>query len=285
MKIYNKTIFNKLLKFTKIEHTIFSLPFLFAGAWLGAGGMLPSWKTLILIFFAGIGARIMGMAMNRILDRDLDALNPRTANREIPRGSIALSSAYLVALIGFLLYFSACAMLGRLALLLSPIPPVFLIAYSLLKRFTCYCHLGVGACLGLAPIGAYIAASGAWPHEAHILLLMLFTFCWMSGFDIIYALQDIEFDRQKGVHSIPAVFGSKGAQIVAAGIHLLALLSAYGLLVMIGNNVFAWLAFFVSASAFILAYIPLIPLSFRFFPVSAIAGISGAMIPLMWVGS
>lgn len=252
MPVNNKLSVDKFLRFTKIEHSVFSLPFLFAGAWLGAGGMLPSLKTLGLIFSAGTGARLMGMAMNRILDRDLDALNPRTAGRELPRGALTLATTYAVAAAGFLLYLASCALLGNLALLLSPIPPIILISYSLLKRFTCCCHLGVGLCMGLAPIGAYIAVSGAWPQQTHIVLLILFTICWMIGFDIIYALQDLDFDRRWGIHSLPAAFGNAQAQILAALIHVIALLATYGMLRMTGHNLFAWLAFSVSAGAFIL---------------------------------
>ncbi len=283
LKVNNEHHLLKLLRFTKIEHTVYSLPFLFSGAWLGAGGKLPPLNTLLLIFLAGVGARTMGMAMNRILDRKIDAKNPRTANRELPKGSMTVNSAYLVAGIGLAVYLLACAFLGRLCLLLSPIPASILITYSLLKRFTPYCHLGIGVCLLLAPVGAYIAASGKLPTDVHILLLTLFTFCWMSGFDIIYALQDIDFDREAGIHSIPAAFGFTGAQFVAAAIHSVALLAAVGLLLFTGGNVLAWGAFVISASAFVLAYVPIIPLSFRFFPLSAIAGIFGAMIPLMWI--
>ncbi len=271
----------KLLRFTKIEHTVFSLPLLFTGAWLGAGQQMPPLRELALIALAGVGARVMGMSMNRILDRRLDALNPRTAARELPSGQMSLATALLVAGAGLAAYLLACALLGPLVLSLSPIPAAALIGYSLLKRFTSLCHFGIGVCLGLAPVGAHVAVSGDLQLGPEILLLAAFTFCWISGFDIIYALQDIAADRANGVHSVPATLGSGRAQGVAAAVHAIALAGATGLVLISGGGPLAWIAWLVAAGAFVGAYLPMVPLPARFFPLSAIAGIAVALVPLL----
>ena len=271
----------KLLRFTKIEHSIFSLPLLFTGAWLGADQQVPPLGTLALIVLAGVGARMLGMAMNRLLDRKLDAANPRTAGRELPSGQISVGTAGLVAGAGLTAYLLACALLGPLVLALSPVPALALIGYSLLKRFTPLCHYGIGVCIGLAPIGAHVAASGDLHLGPGVLLLAAFSFCWISGFDIIYALQDIVTDREIGVHSVPAALGSRRAQVVAGATHIVAMGAATGMVLVLDAGPLAWLAWLVAAGAFIAAYLPTIPLPARFFPTSAIAGIAGAVVPLL----
>lgn len=274
-----KSPLRKFFSFTKIEHTVFSLPLIFAGMWLGAGGRLPSLRTVALIVMAGVGARILGMSMNRILDRRIDAENPRTRNRELVTGAISLPFAIAIALVGLVTYELACLMLGPLVLLLSPIPAVALTVYSLLKRFTPLCHFGIGLVMSLGPAGAYVAASGGFEPGPAILLLTGFAFFWMSGFDIIYALLDISFDREHRVRSIPAALGSTGAQVVAALSHVAALVTLLALALTLGGSSFALAALGVSAVGFVCAHLPAIPLSTRFFPVSAIAGISGAVVP------
>ena len=271
----------KVANFVKVEHTIFSLPLLFAGAWIGAGGRMPSLGALGLIALAGLGARALGMAMNRILDRRLDLLNRRTAGRELPSGRMSPAQAWGVAGAGLFVYLVACAALGPLCLRLSPIPAVVLISYSLLKRFTSLCHFGIGLCLALGPLGAYVAVSGGTTTNSAIVLLALFTFCWISGFDIIYALQDLEADRRNGVHSIPAVLGNIRAQLVAALVHAVAVAALVRLWWIGGAGMLAGLALLFAICNFGLAYYQKVPLHVRFFPVSAIACIAGALIPLL----
>lgn len=270
-----------LLRFTKIEHTVFSLPLIFAGAVLGAGGGFPTARALVLMVLAGLGARAMGMAMNRILDRKIDALNPRTAGRELPSGRMSLASAGGVAGAGLALYLAACWALGPVCLMLSPVPALPLLGYSLLKRYTSLCHFGIGLCMALAPLGAYVAVAGNIHFTAAAWALAVFSFCWMSGFDIIYAMQDIESDRATGVHSIPARFGQAGAQTVAAVTHLAAAGTLLGLWRITGGGVCAGAALAVSVGGFAAAYMPQIPLPVRFFPVSAVAGIAGAFVVLL----
>jgi 4-hydroxybenzoate polyprenyltransferase len=271
----------KMLRFVKIEHTIFSLPLLLAGAWLGAGHSLPSWTTILLIIVAGTGARTVGMAMNRIADRRLDALNPRTANRELPMQTLTVANAWVVAAAGLLLYLGACILLGRLCVLLAPVPLLPLILYSYLKRFTSLCHFGIGICLGLAPLGAFVAAAGHLRFDLPVLLLALFSFAWISGFDIIYAQLDRESDLKNGVCSLPAVLGAGRAELVSILVHIVALSAAAGMLVLTGGEVLAWGALGVTAGALLMAHLPLLPLPARFFPLSAVAGVSAALVPVL----
>ncbi|HEY5620999.1 MAG TPA: UbiA-like polyprenyltransferase, partial [Pontiella sp.] len=272
-------LWKKLHGFTRLEHTIFSLPLLFAGAWIGAGGMPPV-RILLLIALAGVGARTFGMAVNRIMDKQIDAENPRTKNRELPSGKLSMEQGYGVAGAGLLLYFAGCAGLGELVLRLSLVPLVPLTVYSLLKRFTPLCHYGIGVCLAAAPLGAFVAVTGSLAFPPELLLLALFTFCWISGFDIIYSLLDIEFDRAHGVRSLPASLGPAGAQLVAAVTHLISFAALVLLWMSIGGAL-PFVALLVAAGAFGAAYLQSIPVHVRFFPISAIAGIAGALVVLL----
>ena len=272
---------SRVLSFAKVEHSIFSLPLLFAGAYLGAGGAWPAWQVLALIAAAGVGGRTLGMAANRIFDRKLDAANPRTSRRELPSGRMSLTAALAVAAGGAALYVLACAALGPVCLRLSPIPAACLIGYSLLKRMTVLCHFGIGLCMALAPLGAFVASAGNTAFSLEILLLAAFAFCWISGFDIIYALQDIDADRRTGVRSIPAAIGAAGGQFVAAGVHLLAVVALALLCVLVGAGPLPTAAAAVAVAAFVAGYWPRLPLAARFFPTSAIAGVAGAVVPLL----
>ena len=276
-----ETAWSRVHRFAKIEHSLFSLPLLLAGAWLGAGGDWPSIWTVVFIALAGVGARTLGMAMNRIFDRDLDALNPRTADRELPSRRMSLAGAYGVAGGGLALYLAACAGLGHLCLMLSPVPAVPLIAYSLLKRFTNLCHFGIGLCLALAPLGAFVAASGTLAFSPEVLLLALFAFCWISGFDIIYALMDMESDRITGVRSIPASLGGVGAQVVAACVHTVAAGAVAALWWLTGAGLLGGAALAVAIAGFLAAYCPRIPIPTRFFPISAVVGVAASLVPLL----
>lgn len=271
----------RLFNFVKIEHIIFSIPLLLAGAWLGAGRQWPGVRPLLLVMLAGVGARALGMAMNRILDRHIDQLNPRTASRELPSGRLSSGHAWAVAATGLIIYLAACAALGPLCLKLSPIPALVLITYSMLKRLSSLCHYGIGACLAFGPLGAYVAVTGSTAIDGAILMLALFTFCWISGFDIIYALQDLKADREIGVHSLPAALGSVGAQWMAALTHLVAAAAAVQLWMLGGAGAASGTALTVTLAAFGLAYYPKLPLHVRFFPVSAIAGVAGALIAML----
>lgn len=276
----NRQIAN-ILNFTKIEHTLFSLPLIFTGAWMGAGGRFPSVGILILIVFAALGARIFGMACNRIFDRHIDAKNPRTAGRELPSGKMSVGMAVGVAAAGLGVYLIACALLGSWCLKLAVVPLVPLLGYSLLKRYTPLCHFGIGLCLALAPLGAFIAAAGHLRFSLSVLLFSLFVFCWLSGADIIYAILDIGHDRGHGIHSIPARLGAVGAQKVAAAVHTVALAALVIILLITGGGGAAWFMLGLAAIVFVLMYTPSIPVGTRFFPISTIAGIAGALVPML----
>ena len=204
--------------FIKFEHTLFSLPLIFAGTFLAAKG-LPSWKLLVLIILAGTGARTAALAINRILDRRIDANNPRTEDRELPSGKISLTKAYIITLLGLVLYFVSAYFICDLVLLLSPIPLVVFIIYPLMKRFTPLCHIGVGLGLALAPLGGYIAVTCSFNDILPAVVLSLFTLCWVSGFDIIYATLDEEFDRKHGVFSMVSIYGRDVALIISSALH------------------------------------------------------------------
>jgi len=209
----------RLLDFVKFEHTVFSLPMLLAGAFLAADGV-PPWRPLLWIVVAGTGARTLAMALNRILDRGIDARNPRTRDRELPSGRMTPAAAWGVAAAGLALLLLAVVNLPPICAKLLPIPLAIFLVYPLMKRFTPLAHFGVGAGLGFGPIGAYVAVTGTLFPLNGVHLLALFTWAWVSGFDIIYATLDEEFDRAAGLHSLPAALGRPRALAVAALVHV-----------------------------------------------------------------
>ena len=206
----------------KFEHTLFALPFAFLGAVLAANG-LPSLWQVFWITAAMIGARSAAMSFNRIADRQIDAANPRTANREIPSGKLSVNFAWAFMVASCALFFLASAMLNRLTLILSPVALASVLFYSYAKRFTALAHLILGWSLAIAPTAAWIAVTGALDSPVPILLSLL-VMMWTAGFDVIYACQDFEFDKKAGLHSIPAKFGIAGALMIARIFHFQAFL-------------------------------------------------------------
>lgn len=204
--------------FIKFEHTLFSLPLIFAGTFLAAKG-LPDWKLLILIVLAATGARTSALAINRILDRRIDALNPRTEDRELPSGKISLTKAYIITVLALILYFISAYLICDLVLYLSPIPLIIFIIYPLMKRFTPFCHFGVGLGLALAPLGGWVAVTCSFEGILPAVVLSLFTLCWVAGFDIIYATLDEEFDKKAGIYSMVSVYGRGTALMVSSALH------------------------------------------------------------------
>lgn len=210
------------LEMIKVEHSVFALPFAMMGMLYAAGGW-PGWRTFVLIVLAMVSARSAAMAFNRIADREIDARNPRTAGRPLQSGALSLQSAYLFFLISCGLFFLAAALLNRLTLLLSPLALAILLFYSYTKRFTALSHLFLGLSLGLAPAAAWVAVTGefSWTPALWIGAVMF----WTAGFDILYALQDVEFDRQQGLRSIPAKFGRRAGILISRVFHILAVTS------------------------------------------------------------
>jgi len=211
--------FKTFLSMIKVEHTLFALPFAFTGMFLAARG-LPSIGTIFWVILAVLGARSGAMGFNRVVDAKIDARNPRTENRDIPAGRISVSEATLYVVISFAVYFFAAYMLNPLCLMLSPIPFAVFILYSYTKRFTFLCHIVLGVALGIAPIGAWVAVTG--DLNFGIVMLGLAVLFWVSGFDIVYACQDIDFDRDEGLFSIPRYLGLRNSLNLARAFHLVA---------------------------------------------------------------
>ncbi len=218
-KLMGKT--NDYLSLVKFSHTVFAMPFALVGYFLGSvePGFGFSLKTLLLVLACMVFARSAAMAFNRYADMHFDSMNPRTAGREIPSGRIPQRHALLFVIASSLLFIVSAAFLNRLTLILSPLALLIVLGYSYTKRFTPLCHLVLGLGLSLAPIGAYIAVTGTFALLPLIYSLIVLT--WVSGFDIIYALQDDQFDRETGLHSIPAAMSRRDALAVSVALHSL----------------------------------------------------------------
>lgn len=216
-------------RFIKLEHTIFSLPLIFAGTLLHARGW-PSGHVLWLILLAAIGGRVMAMGLNRIIDARIDARNPRTSGRELPRGAMEPWEAWLIVAMGALCYLGSAAELAPICLRLSPIPVALFVLYPYLKRFTVLSHVGLGLTWSMAPLAGWLASSRSLGGIMEAVgWLWLFSLLWVAGFDIIYALLDETFDREAGLHSLPARLGRARALVVAAVLHAAAFLSLVAL--------------------------------------------------------
>jgi len=203
----------------KFSHTVFAMPFAIIGYSLAVAepDFSFSLKLLILIVLCMVFARNSAMGFNRLADRHFDAINPRTRNREIPAGTIGIRPAAVFVVINSVLFVVTTSFINRLTLWLSPVALVIILGYSLTKRFTYLCHFILGLGLSLAPVGAYISLTGRFSLLPLIYSLMVIT--WVSGFDIIYALQDQEFDRQNNLHSVPSAAGIRKAIALSVVVH------------------------------------------------------------------
>lgn len=242
--IRKTALFLDLIKFS---HTIFALPFAFMGAILAARGV-PAPPTLLWIVLAMVGARSGAMAMNRLADQEIDARNPRTRERALPKGLVRRGEVILLMLGSFALFLFAAARLNPLCLKLAPFAMAVLILYSYTKRFTFLSHLILGLALAMAPLGAWIAVTGEVAAAPVVLgLAVLF---WVAGFDILYAMADIDFDRASGLYSIPARFGAAGGMAISRTLHALTLLLLLLLIFLSGLRSF-YLAGVLLASGFL----------------------------------
>src|SRR6201996_5999533 len=237
------------LEMIKWEHSIFALPFALCGAMLAAGG-LPAWSELGWIVVAMVSARSAAMAFNRLADASIDAANPRTATRALPAGVLTPAFVTTFVLISCAIFVLAASQLNRLALWLSPVALAVVLSYSYAKRFTRWSHLLLGFALGIAPAAAWIAVRGSL--DPRILLLTAAVTFWVGGFDVLYACQDIEFDRANSLNSIPQAMGIPRALIVARTLHLLMLGLLVALVVVFGLGKLAIAG--VVAVALLLAY-------------------------------
>ena len=228
------------LEMIKFEHTLFALPFAFLGAVMAANG-LPTWQQVLWITLAMVGARSAAMTFNRIADREIDAKNPRTANRELPSGKLSVSFAWTFLILSIALFLLASYSLNWLTFALSPIALISVLGYSYAKRFTTLAHLMLGWALAISPTAAWIAVRGTIDSETPI-LLSLFVLMWTSGFDIMYACQDRDFDKRSGLYSIPARYGIARSLWMARIFHfqafavllLLYLMSGLGWVALVG---------------------------------------------------
>ena len=236
------------LRMIKFPHSVFALPFAFTGAIVAAGG-IPSPGKIFWITLAMVGARSAAMGLNRIIDREIDRANPRTRNRELPRGVIMVSEAVLFTIVSFALLILSAYMLNPLCLKLSPAAITVLFLYSYTKRFTWATHFVLGLALSAAPLGAWIAIRGTF--DAEILPITVAIVFWLAGFDTLYALQDIDFDKAHGLYSIPKRFGIRKALFLARTFHLISflLLCLSGILFKLG--ILYWLGMAVVAGMLI----------------------------------
>lgn len=210
----------RTLEMIRFSHSVFALPFALLALVLASGGW-PSARVLGLVVVAMVAARSAAMAFNRIVDRDVDARNPRTANRHLVAGTLSVGYAKVFTVLCVAVFLACAALLNRTALLLSPAVLVVLLGYSYLKRFSAAAHFGVGLALGLSPLGAWVAGAGGLAGDLRVpLALGLAVLLWVAGFDVIYACQDADVDRREGLHSIPARLGIPGALRVALACHV-----------------------------------------------------------------
>lgn len=213
--IFKIKVFLDMIKF---PHTIFALPFALTSAVIASSG-IPEFKKLFWIIVAMVGARTGAMSFNRLVDMHIDAKNPRTKDRPLPKGLISKEAVIFYIIISFLLFIFSAYMLNKLCFYLSPIAIIIFTGYSLTKRFTHYSHIVLGLALSGAPLGAWIAIKGE--VDVSPIILSLAVLFWVAGFDILYALQDYEFDRKEGLHSIPVKFGIKKSILISRIFHIL----------------------------------------------------------------
>lgn len=212
------------LRLVKFSHTIFAMPFAllaFTYAWVISEPSHPLWLLLLQVVGCMVFARNVAMGFNRWADRDIDAENPRTAMREIPAGKVSPRGALLFIVINAILFIVVATTINPLCGWLSPVALAIVMFYSYCKRFTALAHIVLGVSLGIAPVGATMAVTGAAPLECWILALVVMS--WCAGFDIIYALQDADFDRQRGLHSIPSHFSATTSLIISGLLHMLSI--------------------------------------------------------------
>ena len=256
----------KYARLVKFSHTIFAMPFAMLAfvyavktSGVAAGGSSPWWwaTLLVQVVLCMVFARNVAMGFNRWADRDIDAKNPRTADREIPAGKISAQATLWFVIINALLFVGVASTINLLTALLSPVALGVVMFYSYCKRFTSLAHMVLGLSLGIAPVGAYIAVTGEFALEACILSLVVIT--WTSGFDIIYALQDRDFDREQGLHSIPAKFSPAQALAISIALHAVSIVSLVWFATYLPSSVWTWAGVAAFAAILCLEHILVTP--------------------------
>lgn len=243
----NRSKFHNYLSLVKFSHTVFAMPFALIGffyAWHNSAEQFPL-KLFLLVLLCMVFARNTAMGFNRLVDRKIDEKNPRTNLREIPKGIIKPRSALIFVVINSIAFIATTYPINRLVFALSPVALLVVLFYSYTKRFTSLCHFVLGLGLSLAPIGAYLSVAGEFALLP--ILFSVIVLFWSSGFDIIYSLQDEEFDRSEQLHSIPATLGRRNALILAIVLHLLVV----GLVIFIGLNFSLGFWYWIGATLFV----------------------------------
>ena len=269
-------------RLVRLEHALFSLPMFVAGALVAGRDHFPSWLDWALIVVAGTAARSLALGLNRYIDRRIDAANPRTQDRELPAGRLSEAQVVGFLLLNLIVYALCAWFIAPICLYLGWIPLAVFVLYPYMKRFTATCHIGVGAGLAMAPLGGYLAAAKAWPMASEAWMLSLFTWLWVTGFDIIYAQLDVQFDRAHGIHSLPGLLGP-GALRISGLMHL----SAVGVLVALwaywyDREPWLWLPIGAMALLFGLQQLRSDDVNFAAFRVNTLVGF--VMLAFVWVG-
>jgi 4-hydroxybenzoate polyprenyltransferase len=236
------------LRMIKFSHSIFALPFAFTSALIAASGM-PAPRQVLWIAAAMVSARSGAMGLNRIIDRKIDGANPRTSGRELPKGVIGTGEAILFVAVSFALLIVAAYMLNPLCLKLSPVAIGVLFLYSYTKRFTWFSHFVLGIAISAAPLGAWMAVRGTFDSE--IIPLALTVVFWLAGFDVLYALQDVDFDRDYGLYSIPRRFGIRKSLVLSRCFHAVSFLFLVATGAIFGLGAFYWVGMAVTAGLFL----------------------------------
>jgi len=249
MSVASAQLPRRFASLVRIEHTVFALPFAYVGAFL-ALDRWPGLADIVWVTLAMVGARTLAMALNRLVDAEIDARNPRTAGREIPSGLVSRAQVLALCLLALVVFLVAVWQLDPVVRYLWPIPVVMFVVYPYLKRFTWLCHFWLGACLALAPVGAWLAVSGTAPWEAWAIGAAVLL--WVAGFDLFYSLFDLEHDRRQGLQSWAVRFGERGVFVGARAVHAgaVVLLALAG----IGLDVSVWYWLGVAVTAVLLAY-------------------------------
>lgn len=273
----------KYLGFVKIEHTLFSLPLIYSGVFLGSNGSFPSLQILILVLTAATGARTVAFALNRIIDRHIDASNPRTALRDLPAGRMTLWEASWVMTTGLALYFGSAYFISDFCFYLSPVPLLIFIIYPTMKRYTPLAHFCVGLGLAMGPLGGWFAVSPSFENLLAPTLLSLFTLFWVAGFDIIYATLDEEFDRKASLYSFPSRFGKERALKYSGYLHLLAFVLLVGLFFYSVQSLLALPLLLITGYLLYLEQKKAEDVELAFFKINAVAGFAVFVMVLLGV--
>ena len=249
MTAITATLPRRLASLVRIEHTVFALPFAYVGAFLAVDAW-PGLANVVWVTVAMVGARTLAMSVNRLVDAELDARNPRTASRELPSGALSRGQVLGLSVASLAVFLLAVSQLDPIVRWLWPIPVAMFVVYPYLKRVTWLCHMWLGACLGLAPVGAWLAVTGTAPWEAWAIGVAVAL--WVAGFDLFYSLFDVDHDRAEGLHSWAVRFGAAGVFTAARVFHFgtVALLAAAG----VGLGVSVWYWAGVAATAGLLVY-------------------------------